>query len=299
MSVKSNEIKAGLVVVVSLIILGLFLVAIFGVNLGRETKSYYIYLEYLGGITEGSLVKYRGIDVGQVAEIILPGEEDNRIGLRIEVDKNTPIRVDSRAFLTSISLMSERHVEITAGSPDAELLPPGSVIPGKEAFSFAQMAESWAKLSARVEVLLDRINDALNEENRSHLSSVMQQMDALMKQSRDPLNQTVANLATLSREMTELSTNLNHLATHTGASLDSLLTTLHATTRVANDLIQETAQTVSNLETLTLSNQARITEIVDNLHVASQNLQEFSRLLKERPWMLVRKSAPPQRELPR
>ena len=39
-------------------------------------------------------------------------------------------------------------------------------------------------------------------------------------------------------------------------------------------------------------------EIMENFQYASQNFEEFSRLVKERPWLLVRKDAPPERKMP-
>ena len=38
-------------------------------------------------------------------------------------------------------------------------------------------------------------------------------------------------------------------------------------------------------------------EIMDNLRRTSQNLDEFTKTIKEKPWSLIRKSAPKEREI--
>jgi hypothetical protein len=37
---------------------------------------------------------------------------------------------------------------------------------------------------------------------------------------------------------------------------------------------------------------------MENFQYASQNKEEFTRTVKERPWLLIRKDAPPERKLP-
>ena len=59
MAYKSNEIKAGVMIVVGLVVFVVFLFAIFGIDFSDNTKEYNINLQYVGGISNGSLVKYR------------------------------------------------------------------------------------------------------------------------------------------------------------------------------------------------------------------------------------------------
>ena len=77
MDFKANEIKAGATIFIAGTVLLIFLVAILSINVGEETKEYLLTLNYVGGIEEGSLVKYGGMDVGAVAEISFPETESS------------------------------------------------------------------------------------------------------------------------------------------------------------------------------------------------------------------------------
>lgn len=289
MEYKSNEIKAGIMVFISFVVLVLFLVAIFGIDFGKETNEYWIYLKYVGGIKKGSHVKYMGLDVGQVAEINLPSGNENRVKLKLEINKGTPIKTDSRAFLTAIGLMADHHIEVNPGSPEAALLPSGSTINTKEVLNFAQMTETLGDLNTRVQTLLTRVNEIFSSENRANISAMIGNMDKLILEIREPLLQSITNLNKSSNQLAEL------MEKNEG-NLSEVFGNLKTTTQATNQLISKIHTTVENLESLMSSNNSNVIEIVENFQTTSQNLMEFSRLLKEQPWLLVRKSAPPERD---
>lgn len=296
MKYKPNEIKAGLMIVVSLAVLLLFLIAIFGIDYGKGTNEYWIYLQYVGGISEGSLIKFMGMDVGQVTEIRLPDGKENRVGVRLEIDAKTPVKTDSRAFLTSIGLMSDQHIEINPGTPEAGLLPSGSVIETKEALNFAQMTEALGDLNSQVQILMGQINTIFNDKNRAHLASMIGGMDSLIQGIHEPFVSAISNLEESSRQLAEISNDVRKLMNDNDANFSDFLTNLKTTTDATNELISEIRGTVENLESLMSANNSNISEILENFQNTSQNLEEFSRILKEQPWLLVRKSAPPERE---
>lgn len=298
MDFKSNEIKAGMVILAALLTLAVLLVAIFGIKFGKDTVDYDVYLQYVGGIKLGSLVKYRGLDVGQVSAITMPEGNESRMRLRLTVDAATPVRRNSRAFVTSIGLMSERHVEITAGSPTAELLSPGSVIESKEVLSFAQMAEIIGDLGGNMEELIGRLTDMFSDENRARVAAILGEMDEMVGKGRQPLLGAVDNLNEISRQLAAVAKDLSDFTGKAGGNVDTLLSNLQVTTQRANRLLKDMHGATANLKELTAVDPAGVEQILQNFQAASQNLEEFSRTIKERPWLLVRKAAPPQRKMP-
>lgn len=297
MEFKGNEVKAGVIIIAALLALGIFLVAMFGVRFDRETKPYRVYLDYVGGITEGTLVKYRGLNVGQVIELILPDAQQPQIGLLIEVQKDTPVRSDSRAFITSISLMSEQHLEISAGSPVTEILPPGSVIPSKEVLSFAQMAEMMTELGDQVQVLMTRVSDLFNDHNRARLASIMGGSDTLLRDLRGPALASMNSLQEMSHQLAAVGANLTALTDTSDGNITRVLANLERGTADMQQLMDEFNATLSQLRATMSANDRNLGEIMENFQATSQNMEEFSRMIKAQPWLLVRKAAPPERKI--
>lgn len=297
MEFKANEIKAGLMILFSLGILIFFLVLIFGIQFGENTKEYQTYLKYIGGITKGSLVKFGGMDVGYVSEVTLPSRNGSKISVKITIDEKTPIRVDSKAFVASVGIMTDKHVEITTGLPDAELLPPGSVLESKEVLSFTQMAEPLGDLNTQLQELVRRVVEIFNEENRSHFASMLKNMDELISEGHIQLLNMVKNLEELSGQLADLSKEMNQLMDKNKGNLDKTLVYLQTTTKETGQLISDLRTTLAKVQTVMSANNTSIFEIMENFQFASQNLEEFTRMVKERPWLLVRKAAPPKRKL--
>ncbi|MGH1365755.1 MAG: MlaD family protein [Calditrichia bacterium] len=298
MEYKSNEIKTGLMLVVSLALLTLFLVTIFGIGVGNSTNDYKLNLEYIGGITEGSLVKYVGMDVGQVTSIGLTDNEAAPIEVQIIVNEDIPVRVDSRAFITALGIMSENHIEISPGSNSSSLLPTESVIPTKEVAGFPQLAEDMGNITGELQTLMTQVNSFLGNDNQSHLTSIVGNMDTLMSDSRLQMSETVRNFRILSERLNKLTGSLDGTFNGNKGNIDGILANLKNSSDQSNELLSNMQLTLASLQTLIDSNNANVVEILDSYQISSQNLEDITRMLKERPWMLIRKAAPSERDLP-
>jgi phospholipid/cholesterol/gamma-HCH transport system substrate-binding protein len=270
MAYNSNEIKVGMMLMATLVILAIFAVAIFGVDYGKETKEYFTYLKYVGGITNGSLVKYNGMDVGKIAEVKLPDDiaSDNRIRLKLSVDINTPVRENSQAYITSIGIMTDNHIELSPGSPEAPMLPPGSTIDSKEVPGFTQMTEPLNQLSGTAEELMTRVADVFNDQNREHIASMLEQFDRVITQSSDDVLSMVANVDSLTESLAEISTELAGMLTDNRSNLDSTLAYIETTTRETNELINELRVTLIQARAMMSHNGSNFAEIMDNFQYA-------------------------------
>ncbi len=300
MDYSSSEVKVGVVVTVAFGLLVAFLVAIFGVEWKEDTKIYYTHLNNIPGIVTGSLVKYGGMDVGQVTEVQLAGPNSRNalIGLKLEVAQDTPVRTTSEAFVTSVGVMADQHIEISSGTPDSEVLQGGSVLVGRDVLSFMQMAEPMGEVSDQMQELLVRVGDLFNDENRAELSALIRNFNKIAAEGGEQFINLTHNLDELTKNMASISEGLDELMTENRGNLDSTLTNIAVTTRKTSELIGNLQQTLGQFEVMMSANGASIVEIMENFQFASQNLEEFSRIVKERPWLLVRKSAPPKRKLP-
>jgi ABC-type transporter Mla subunit MlaD len=178
------------------------------------------------------------------------------------------------------------------------MLPSGSVIESKEVLSFAQMAEPMGELSDQAQELLTRVSDVFNEKNRAHIGSMLANFDNIMTQGQKQFLSVVQNLDNLTAHMASISKDLNDLMDKNKGNFDQTLGHLQETTEETTKLIADLRETMSILESILASNTTSIVETMENFQYASQNLEEFTRIVKERPWLLVRKDAPPERKLP-
>ena len=297
MEYRATEVKAGLFIIFSVLLLVAFLVVIVGVDAWVEKDVYKVRFKYVGGVEKGSVVRYAGIEIGRVVDIDLSGDGDPRAELTLEVEKGAPIKQDSYAFLTTIGIMGSFYVEITAGSPDAPLVPVGDLIPAKDVTSFAQMSQATSDASEQTAILLKNLNKLLNDENRATISSTLASINETANVTSRNIESTFSNLDGMVRKMEELIGSLNTMIAGNDTSLTNVMTSLQATLDESNLLVKKINDSMQHVDATFSQNGDSINKIVTNLDGLTRNLEEFSQTIKEHPWNLVRKSAPVEREI--
>jgi phospholipid/cholesterol/gamma-HCH transport system substrate-binding protein len=194
--------------------------------------------------------------------------------------------------------MGDFYIEISTGSPSAELLPSGSVLRSRDVPSFTQLSGPLAEMSGQLETLLIRVNDLLRDENRAHISNLLANTDTLLDKSAGDIANIIANMNTLTVQLQSLGGKLDKMMANNTSVLETTLTQLNATLTRADTLLLALNRATQSLDGMVTHNQASFYEAMQNLQDATQHFEQFSRSIKERPWNLVRKSNPPERKLP-
>ena len=298
MEYRSNEIKAGLFVIASLIIFIGFLVIIAGLDAWSDKKIYRARFQYVGGIERGSVIRYAGLEVGKVKDIILPADNDPRVELLLEVDNNTRVREDSYAYLTTIGIMGAFYIEITPGTPDSPVIPTGALITTKDVKAFAQMSGTMGEATEEMTELITRVNDLLNIENRKHISSMIANFDDMSESNSKNIEIAFENVNRMTTHLDSMIYNLNNLVNENQSVISKSVVSMDKVLEQSSMLLAKLSDSMDEFDRSMLKHSSSFDEIVGNLTTVSRNLGEFSQRLKEQPWNLVRKTYPDERVLP-
>ena len=297
MEYRSSEIKAGIFIIASLLLMVGFLVVIIGVDALEEKDEYRVRFKYVGGVEKGSLVRYSGIEVGRVVGIGLSGENDPRAELTLQLKKGTPIKNDSYAYLTTIGIMGAFYVEITAGSPNSPLIPVGELINGKDVTAFAQMSESTSNASEQIEDLVVKLNELLDEKNRKTITEILETTNNSMRTANTNLAFTFSNLNSLVTQMEDLTKSVNNMVKTNDSTVSNIVRSLEKTLDESRVMVENINKSLEDMDLAVSEKSQSINEIVLNLEGMTRNLEQFTQSIKDRPWSLVRKSSPPERQL--
>lgn len=298
MQYHPREIKAGLLVVGSMLVLVAFFAAITKIDWRKTENEYKARFGYIGGIEAGSMVRYGGFLVGTVKDMYLAPEDNTKLEVVLAVDSRTPVRKSSEALITSISLMGEYYIEITPGVSTDELLPSGGTLRTRDVPSFSRMSEPLMNVSDQMTLLLERTNDLLSDDNRRRFSNILARADTLFAVHADDIAGMITNLNALTLQMQSLSAALEKMMGENTANLQTTFAQMNQTMARADSVLRTLNQTMAQLNQLVTANSGSLQETLANFESASRHFEQFSRTIKERPWNLIRKSAPPERELP-
>lgn len=298
MEYRSHEIKAGIFIGVSIIIFLGFVFIISGLSSLENKEVYRTRFGFVGGIENGSLVRFSGMEVGRVVGIAIPDDGDTRVELKLEVREGTPIRENCRAYITSIGLMGAYYVEISAGSPEKTLLPAGSLIQSRDVSGFGQMSGPMTEATEQATELLENINTLLNDKNQKNIAALIEAMTNMAQDNRQNLSLMLENMVHISERLDKTLISINSVVVSNDSTIHQNMAALHALLLESKTAIGQLNSTLSGLDGMIVQNRQNYHNVMNHLQTISANMEQFSQGIKEQPWSLVRKNYPPERKLP-
>jgi phospholipid/cholesterol/gamma-HCH transport system substrate-binding protein len=179
---RTNYLAVGAFILlgtIALIVVGFW---IGGVGQTVPTSRYTVIFERdVNGLSEGSPVRYMGVDVGQVTTIQLLAAKDTAIEVRVEVASSTPVDSGTYASLGYQGITGVAFINLAADSGEHEQL---AVTAGHDYpiirtrdVGIAALLNSGPEVLARVNGLLDDAGLLLGEENRSSTTQILQNLE--------------------------------------------------------------------------------------------------------------------------
>src|SRR5579872_4611196 len=110
------ETRLGMFIALAMVAAFIILELVGNVNIFKPGFHLRARFNNIQNLKVGDPVKMAGVPVGQVAKITL---ETNKVELVLRLNRNAPVRTDSKATIKFTGLMAENYVSIDFGSPNA------------------------------------------------------------------------------------------------------------------------------------------------------------------------------------
>jgi len=305
----TTEAKVGAFVLGCFAILAFTVIYLVNAQLSSGTVPYKTYLRYAGGLEPGASVLFGGIEVGKVKAVRPATTDPTKIEIVLDVKQGTPLNEKSVAKLGLVSVMSGAALSITTGSNDAKRLPPGSSIQSQEAASLDEIAGKLAVVAdnaeglitqARGELegisgdarsLLGNLNTVTGPTNQQKIQAVLDHVNGMLANEGPKIDRISDQLVALSQHADETIQNVNGTVTDVRGPVRDDLAELQKT-------LQQAKAVLNDMQVVVRANDYKIDDTVENLRVATDNLDQLTDSLKQRPWSLVRIKQPKERKVP-
>jgi phospholipid/cholesterol/gamma-HCH transport system substrate-binding protein len=206
----SREVRVGLFLVVAFLIL----IALFEL-VGKETifartVEYRTSFKSIPGLKLGDPVRLAGVDVGSVRDIRVVGA---RVEVAMRVKPGTPVKTDSIATIKLTSLLGTNFVDLTFGSPVAQVAPDGSLLQSSEPPDLNTLLARLNDAAGDIQTLARQVNEGLGK-SIEPISSAFQSMDKIAKKiekGEGTLGRLIAD-DSLYREIRGMAANLNQVS---------------------------------------------------------------------------------------
>jgi phospholipid/cholesterol/gamma-HCH transport system substrate-binding protein len=268
-----------------------------------ENDPYIVYYSNVGGLDEGTPVTYEGYKIGSVTSI-RPQREAQRTRYRVELHIRDGWRIprDSIARIYSEGLLAQTVINIDEGTSN-EFLAPGAELKGElgaDIFAAVNDVASQVNqmLQSDVRPLIGNLNDRLShlgEQVDERLPRILDGLQGLV----DTLQRAAGSLPRILNDSTEH--RIDRIISNSEEISGNLLTLsqgLLETRRATDALLDQSRGTLGenredirravtalrrSLEELSANTET----ILYNLEGASQNMNEFSRQIRQNPSLLL------------
>jgi len=297
----SDFFVAFIVIACSLVLVGALTYALSGRRSGGAERTLEIDYPDVTGIKLHSDVRYAGAAAGHVTRIRLltfaereaaPTEELKKNAVRITVTllrEVPPLPSDVRASLSSETLLSEKFVALSAGTPGAPKLASGAILQGHSGGGLDGLFEAMGPLAESLPPLLKTAEDLLKS------------MDPLLKNTNEAIttvktgvgdivprtNLLLDNLKVTSESANTAITNVNKLVdgpqsplTTNLEELKGALTKIQTTLTSANQLLTKTDK---NLD----GRMQELGVVLQNLKVATTHAKALTETIGAQPHRLL------------
>ena len=313
METRREQALVGLFVIVATVVL---VATVFGITgaFGRTAKSFHAYFPFAGGLEVGSTVRYAGgPKVGRVEKLRINPQNPENIEITLAVQTDLPVKTDSHVRIMSMSPLGDNHLEIVPGSPQAELAKDGATLPADRYLDLNAITERINDLAPEAQQLLHtlndratelkvtiaRVNDLLNDQNRSNLSGTLAQTHQMLAENRSAIKSTLGHLNTSSEKLGPLLDDLRKTSAEANTTLDHVDGLIGENREDVRKAVVELRKSLTNVTDLTWRidqtldvNSENIDEMLENFRHVSENLKQFTETIKTKPYTLLRASSP-------
>ncbi|MEI6394437.1 MAG: MlaD family protein [Verrucomicrobiota bacterium] len=295
----SQYIIAITVIGCSLILLAALTVAISGQPWGTHGRKLEVEFKDATGIRLHSSVRYAGAVAGSVVAIryLSPAEREQSakrdLAVRVTVRLNQGVPAlpsDTKATISSETILGEKFVALSAGSPGVNLLPEGAVIEGESFSGIENLTQSLGNTVAVATEILRKFNgdypELITNLNRLLISgdtllttatNLVNDAQMAVADVRGTLHQVDETVAGVRPQVSNLLTHASSVATNLNGTIDNTrLITADVQAFLANEFLANLDQTIKNL-----------TSLLVRTEITMEYVKVLAARLAERPSRLI------------
>lgn len=241
-----NEIKVGVVILISLGLLYFGLNYLKGKDVFGEAIYYYSVYDRIDGLTRDNPIMLNGAKIGRVAEVELMPDHGNKILVKMEIQLAGLLVPDStRAVIVNQDLLGSKAINLEF--PETMVFDNGNdtLIPGIEKEIGEVVEESLAPIQAKIERLVEETQDlvahvqitvtTINETVKTaetaigSIKNATESIDTLVTTQSAKLARVLDNVGAITANLRSNSENINDILQNVATISDSLTRANYAT----------------------------------------------------------------------
>ncbi len=296
MAYPKEEIKAGIIIVTSFLILSGFVILIGGTQVFEKRDFYYVKVMNAAGVEEGAQVRLGGVKVGKVLSVTPPGAPGEPVTIKIGVKKGTVLYKGTRASITQVGFVGDLYLLLSIDKTGKEQFKAGETIPADEQVQFAVLMARLDSISQTVDGLIKDIDKVFSEKNIKEVESLLKNANTAIVSGSSNLDKVASALKSTTAKLELVLNEVEGLVKDNKAEVSQLIRKAREGVEKAGDMIKTIEAAAKSADT-TIKNADRAIDqqsqnldvLLNTLNRTTEDLRDALQEIKRKPWSVVYK----------
>jgi ABC-type transporter Mla subunit MlaD len=230
--------------------------------------------------------------------------DPTRIEILVELKEGTPVNQKSVAKLGSVSVMSEPALLVSTGTNEADRIAPGHAIPSQEILTLDEIAAKMATVAGNANDLIVQVQGKLGGIS-TDARTLLANLNSMTTDERPKLDHIADQLLVLSQHADGVIAKVGPVVDHADSTIQNVSGVIRDSREpIRVDLaevqstLQQAKSVLADMQGMVRANDFKIDDTLENLRAATDNLNQLTDQLKQRPWNLIRIKQPKERKVP-
>jgi phospholipid/cholesterol/gamma-HCH transport system substrate-binding protein len=291
-----EEVKAGIIIVSSLLILSAFVVLIGGGEFFTKYDRYYVQVTNAGGLETGAQVRLGGVRVGRVLAIREPDGPGRPVTIEVGVRKGLPLYKGTQAVITQIGFVGDIYLLLTVSESQAggEKIAAGSDIPAAPTVEFTMMMAKLNMLAESVDGLVKDVDRLFSPANIERIEGLVANTNKAVVTGASSIEKMATSFKSVSAKLELVLNELEDLVKSNKGEVAGLIKQAREDLVKANEMIgsfQETSKSVGkasgSIDRAVQQQSRNLDLLMSTMTRTTRELQELLQEIKNKPWSII------------
>ena len=223
----SKELRIGVLVVVSIVVLVWGVNYLKGSNLFDSSKTVYAIYPNIGGLQEGSGVSVNGFKVGVVKKILLLTDKNYSLLVAISIEKDLDIPSNSVSKIVNVDIMGSKGISLILGNSNTNAQQGDTLVSDMDRSLKEEVNKQILPLKNKAEQLISSIDSVVTV-----ITSV------LSKDARESLTKSLESLDNTFTTMSQTMTKVNKIVDQNDERISSIVKNLEANNNEITNILK-------------------------------------------------------------
>jgi len=284
-----EEMKAGIIIVASFLILTAMVILIGGSNLFEKFDVYYVRVMNTSGLETGAQVKLGGVRVGRVLKVKEPAGPGEPVIMEIGIKKGIPLYKGTRAMITQLGFVGDLYLLLAIDKTTGEKIKVGEVIPAEASVEFAQMMSKLEGLTGSVEGLIRDVDKLFSKKNLDGIENLVGNTNKAIVATSANFEKVANGLRNTTVKLELVLNEVEGLVKDNKGDIAQLIRKARADIEKAGDMIASIEKTSKTVDSVVMMQSQNLDGLLNAMTKTTGELQEVLQELKAKPWSVLYK----------